>query len=210
MCQLLLTVGLGLAVGLLKIGPIAAGIWSDAAKTGRWWRTPGPSNEEQGSRTRMNVKNKIATVALGAVALGGLVGVGVSFADGPTTSPSSPTSASPGAPALAGHGAKSGVHAKRALLKRALHGEVTVGGEKGTRVIDFQRGSVQSVSSTAITLKSTDGFTATYVVTADTNVRKNGAAATIGAIEKGDTVRVVALKSGSTDTARLVAEPKTK
>ena len=158
----------------------------------------------------MNVKSKIATVALGAVALGGLIGVGVSYADNPTTSPSAPSGTAPGGQAKAGHGTKSAEHAKRALLKRALHGEVTVGGKKGTRVIDFQRGSVQSVSSTGITLKSTDGFTATYVVNAETKVRKDGAAAKIGDIKNGETVRVVALKSGSTDTARVVAEPKAK
>ena len=154
----------------------------------------------------MNVKSKIATVALGAVALGGLIGVGVSYADNPTTSPSAPS----GSAAKAGHGAKAGAHARRALMKRALHGEVTVGGKKGTRVLDFQRGSVQSVSSNGITVKSTDGFSATYVVNAETKVRKDGAAAKIGDIKNGDTVRVVALKTGSTDTARVVAEPKAK
>lgn len=158
----------------------------------------------------MNVKSKIATVALGAVALGGLIGVGVSYADNPTTSPSAPSGTAPSGQAKAGHGDKAGAHARRALMKRALHGEVTVGGKKGTRVVDFQRGSVQSVSSTGITLKSTDGFTAMYVVNAETKVRKDGAAAKIGDIKNGDTVRVVALKTGSTDTARVVAEPKAK
>jgi hypothetical protein len=154
----------------------------------------------------MNVKSKIATVALGTVALGGLIGVGVSYADNPTTSPSAPS----GSAAKAGHGAKAGAHARRVLMKRALHGEVTVGGKKGTRVLDFQRGSVQSVRSNGITVKSTDGFSATYVVNAETKVRKDGAAAKIADIKNGDTVRVVALKTGSTDTARVVAEPKTK
>ena len=154
----------------------------------------------------MNVKSKIATVALGAVALGGLIGVGVSYADNPAASPSAPS----GSAAKAGHGAKAGAHARRALMKRALHGEVTVGGKKGTRVLDFQRGSVQSVSSNGVTVKSTDGFSATYVVNAETKVRKDGAAAKIGDIKNGVTVRVVALKNGSTDTARVVAEPKAK
>ena len=158
----------------------------------------------------MNLKSKIATVALGAVALGGLIGVAVSYADSPTTAPSTQSSTPAGGQAKAGHGAKSGQHARRGLLRRALHGEVTAGGKTGTRVIDFQRGAVQSVSSTAITLKSADGFTATYVINGGTKVRKDGSASKIGDIKKGDTVRVVALKTGGTVTARLVAEPKAK
>lgn len=155
----------------------------------------------------MNSKTKIAAAGLGAVALAAAVGVGISYADDPTpsTSPSaSPTAA--GTPS-AKTGAKTRQHARRALLKRALHGEVTLGG-KQPRVVDFQRGTVDRVSGTSITVKSTDGFTASYVVTNDTKVRKDGDAAKIGDIRSGDKVRVVARKEGSTDTARLIAEPK--
>ena len=146
----------------------------------------------------MNLKSRIAAV-----------GVGVSYADNPSTSPA-PPSASPSTSSPGTHADKAGAHAKRALLKRALHGELTVGGKEKTRVIDFQRGTVQKVAGTAITLKSTDGFTATYVVTTETKVRKAGEPAKIGDIKAGDKVRVVALKQGDTSTARLVAEPKTR
>ncbi len=158
----------------------------------------------------MNVRSKIAAVAVGAVALGTLIGVGVSYADDPSTSPT-PTAPASAAPSGQGHQAdKAGAHAKRALLKRALHGEVTLGGKEKTRVIDFQRGAVQKVGPSAITLKSTDGFTATYVVNGETKVRKDGQPAKIGDIKAGDTVRVVARKDGNTSTARLVAEPKAR
>ena len=153
----------------------------------------------------MNVKTTIATVGLGAVALGGLVGVGVSYADGPTATPSptAPSSAAPSAPKE-----KAGRHLERAALKRALHGEATVGGKEKTRVIDFQRGAVEKISATSITVKSTDGFTATYVVDADTVVRHARQVAKITDVKTGDKVRVVALKQGATSTARVIGEPK--
>jgi hypothetical protein len=154
----------------------------------------------------VNSKGKIAAIGLGAVALGGIVGVGVSFADDPT--PSTSPSASPSAGASAKPGSdKNAGHDRRALVRRALHGEATLGG-KQIRVVDFQRGLVGQVSDTSITLKSTDGFTATYAVTSDTKVRKDGQAAKITDIKTGDEVRVLALKTGTTSTAKVVAEPK--
>ena len=43
------------------------------------------------------------------------------------------------------------------FIARSLHGEVTLAGEKH-RVIAFQRGGVQKVSQTSLTVKSNDGF----------------------------------------------------
>jgi hypothetical protein len=40
-------------------------------------------------------------------------------------------------------------------------------------VIAFQRGGVETVSGTSLTVKSNDGFVETYVLTDDTNVREN-------------------------------------
>jgi hypothetical protein len=156
----------------------------------------------------MQIKGKIAAVSLGAVALAGGIGVGVSYADDPSASRSPSATPSAQSSATPQPGTKKGGHAKKALLKRALHGEVTVGGKKQTRVLVFQRGTVDKVSGTSITVKSTDGFTATYVVNAETKVRKAGEAAKTSDIGSGDKVRVVARKDGQTSTARVIAEPK--
>lgn len=149
----------------------------------------------------MTSKGKIAAVGLAAVALTGLVGVGVSYADDPT-----PT-AQPSATPSATPGAERGEHARRPLLKRALHGEVTVGG-KQTRVIAFQRGEVLKVSTESITVRSVDDFTATYVVTTDTKVRQAGEPGEVDDLRAGDRVRVAALKDGDTLTARVIGEPR--
>ncbi len=58
-------------------------------------------------------------------------------------------------------------------MARALHGEVTLAGEKH-RVVAFQRGTVDSVSATSLQVKSPDGFTATYVLSDRTRLRKQG------------------------------------
>ena len=82
------------------------------------------------------------------------------------------------------------------LLRRALHGEVTLAGEEHGVVV-FQRGPVEKVSDTSLTVRSSDGYTATYEVNGDTTVRRNGGKATIAELKPGDRIVVVADKDGS-------------
>ena len=55
----------------------------------------------------------------------------------------------------------------------ALHGDVTTNAGGSVQALVFQRGEVTAVSSTSVTLKSSDGFTGTYGVNATT--RSTGA-----------------------------------
>ncbi|MGI3783037.1 MAG: DUF5666 domain-containing protein [Janthinobacterium lividum] len=153
----------------------------------------------------------IAT-ALSTVALAGAIGVGVASADPvPSPTPSataSPTAGAPTAkPSTASKPGKPATAAKtkRALTKRALHGEVALAGEKH-RVVDFQRGTVSAVSASSITVRSTDDFSATYVVDASTKVRQAKEKTTIADVKTGDEVRVVATKSGATRTANRIGD----
>ena len=157
----------------------------------------------------------ILATALSTVALAGVVGIGVASAD-PTTSPSPGASATPGGSATAKPGRvdkadkadKAGHRAKGDLTRRALHGEVTLGGAKH-KVVDFQRGTVSAVSATSITVQSKDGYSATYVVDAKTKVRQAKEQATIGEVKAGDKVRVVGVKDSSTVTATRIADRTT-
>lgn len=83
-------------------------------------------------------------------------------------------------------------------LRGALHGELTVpqADGTGTRVVLVQRGAVTAVSGSRLSVKSSDGFTATYPVSASTKVRC-GTGTTISAIKVGATVHVVASKGGA-------------
>lgn len=148
----------------------------------------------------------ILATALSTVALAGAIGVGVAAAD-PTPSPTPSATASPtaGASPSAKPGKATKAKAKRDLAQRALHGEVTLGGKKH-QVVDFQRGTVSEVSATSITVRSADGFSATYAVDAKTKVRHAKESATIADVKSGDKVRVVAIKDGSSTTAKRIAD----
>jgi hypothetical protein len=81
-----------------------------------------------------------------------------------------------------------------------VHGQFTApksGG--GYQTVDVQRGTVSAVSASSVTVKSADGFTATYVVTSTTVV--DSKAAGIGSVKQGDTIFVTATVSGATATA---------
>lgn len=86
-----------------------------------------------------------------------------------------------------------------------VHGQVVVpksGG--GYQTLDVQKGQVTSVTSTSVTVKSSDGYTATYVVTSSTVV--DAKAAGIGSVKTGDTVDLTATVSGSTATAASITD----
>ncbi len=94
---------------------------------------------------------------------------------------------------------------RRALANRVEHGELTLKGQDGKPVVmDVQRGQVTAVSPTSITLKSEDGFTASYTVSSDTRVRVGGTKKAIGDVKVGNNAGVIAIKEGGTATARLV------
>jgi Cu/Ag efflux protein CusF len=137
---------------------------------------------------------KIGLVAGSVVlALAG-IGGGVAFAAGGST----PPVATPAA---------SATHHKARPARRAEHGELTVRAGKGTQVVDVQRGQVTAVSATSVTVRSKDGFSATYVVGSSSKVRAAKKAASISAVRTGDRVGVVAVRSGGVVTVRRLADP---
>ncbi|WP_131802363.1 hypothetical protein [Parafrankia soli] len=73
----------------------------------------------------------------------------------------------------------------------SLHGEyVTADRSGGYTTVRTQSGEVTTVQPTAVTVRSTDGFTATYTVTDETLV--DGGTGGIGNVDVGDTVGVTA------------------
>jgi hypothetical protein len=87
----------------------------------------------------------------------------------------------------------------------AIHAQFTVPGPNGGyETIATQTGTVQSVSSGSVTVKSTDGYTQQYVVDPSTLVAADYEG--ILSVSSGDTVVVEALVSGSTYTAERVVD----
>lgn len=83
------------------------------------------------------------------------------------------------------------------------HGEFTMATKTGSELVDVQNGTVQpGPSATSITVKSADGFTATYALGAASIVSEVGTGgkptlAPTSSIKAGDHVAVVAVKGGS-------------
>src|ERR1700761_4238623 len=130
---------------------------------------------------RMKIGLVAGSVALALAGIGG----GVAFAAGGSSTPATPSTTAPAQQ-----------HHKAARLgRRVEHGELTVRAGKGTQVLDVQRGQVTAVSSTSLTVRSKDGFSATYVVGSSSKVRAAGKSASISAVHTGNRVGVVAVRS---------------
>ncbi|MET3367191.1 UNVERIFIED_CONTAM: hypothetical protein ABIE34_000412 [Jeotgalibacillus campisalis] len=147
-----------------------------------------------------------------AVALTGGGAAAVWAGTQPSPSPSS-TSASPGPSAS--------VNAKSTEGRgQAIHGEHVVKQQDGSyRTVLTQAGTIESVSGTEVTVKSEDGYTQRYSITADTRITKvpadlaglrNGRgrpslpAATVADLKAGDKVRVSGAKDGDAVAATKI------
>jgi hypothetical protein len=151
----------------------------------------------------------IALVAAGVIA-GGAGGVvisqlGVAGASSPSPSPA------PGGPlvrpGLGPDGMGMGMLGGIAGGGKLLHGEATVekaGG--GTNVVRFQNGVISAISGSTMTVKSTDGFIATYTVNGTSRILLNGTDGTLSKLSKDDQVRVLAMQSGSSNVAKMVLD----
>jgi hypothetical protein len=117
--------------------------------------------------------------------------------------------ATPTTPAAAGV-TKQKRQARRKAIRRylrgnTLHGEVTVQGKDGTKTIVVQRGSVTAVTSTSVTVKSTDGFTETWTVDAQSTLVQDRKKVPASVLRNGEQIGVAGVKSGTSDVARLIA-----
>jgi len=151
------------------------------------------------------VPRRALTISLATTALvvaGGAVLAGAVTAPGGGNSTTAPA---PGQPASKGD------RMHMAGPMQAVHGEYVVRDGNGNyRTEEMQRGSVTAVNGDTFTVKSEDGFTATYTVTSTTKVRKAAKAAAIGDVATGDKIVVIATKNGSTLTATRLADHPTK
>lgn len=146
----------------------------------------------------MNRLRTLGIVAATAVATTALTGFAVAQANDDTGS-NEPGSSSnsrdhrPGPPHRPGHGGPIG-----GPFGELLHGELVV--ERDGEAVNLQvhSGEVTAASATSVTVESSDGFTATYTLDADTRLGPPGR--DDDSPEVGDTVHVVA------DADTLVAE----
>jgi hypothetical protein len=141
---------------------------------------------------------------IGGVVIAALLATGGGVAYAATSG-----SAAPSAPPASAHPQQ---RPARSLWSRVEHGEATMRVKQQDKLVDVQRGQVTAVSPNSVTVRSVDGYTATYTVNPQTKVRKNKAAAAIDAVQTGDRIGVLATKAGSNDTATRIVDagpPKT-
>lgn len=95
-----------------------------------------------------------------------------------------------GMPGLRGNGGDNEAPGLGLGLGRIQHGDFTVTDITGkARTLTFQRGEVTAASSTSVTVRSSDGFTATYKIDSATRLRAQGSP-----LATGQTVVVLADK----------------
>lgn len=145
------------------------------------WGAPQPA--EQAARPSWTAKKTVAAVAI-AVAIAGAGGVAIYAASG--------TSQQNGAGGM-GPGGMGGMppDGQGGMRGFGLGTGTTTHGE-------FQTGEVTAISDTSVEVKSTDGYTKTYVIDADTVAE---------GVEKGDTVTVIASTEDGKSVASSVVEP---
>lgn len=100
------------------------------------------------------------------------------------------------------HGKKHGK--KHHPLAGVQHGEFTKTTKQGDKTFALQRGTVVSADANGLTVRSKDGFTATYAVDQTTKVHKERQNAPITEVKPGERVGVRAVKDGARTVAHQV------
>lgn len=96
----------------------------------------------------------------------------------------------------------------RAALLRGIDGQVTIRTASGLRTLAFERGSVQSLSGSTVTVRAADGTTWTWDLVGNTVVRQGGSKVQRGALGQGQAVWVGGqVTSGARDARLIVIDP---
>lgn len=96
----------------------------------------------------------------------------------------------------------------RSLLRIAagggIHGEVTFAGQAGSRTLAFERGTVQSLNGSVVTVQAADNTSWAWHIVARTIIREGGHHAAKGSLAVGDHVLVAGQLAAGTRDARLI------
>lgn len=157
-----------------------------------------PSAQPVPGRSRRSRLAAVGLVGIGVVAGGTLATLGVANAGVHSSSAvSSSSTPAPSASPWERHDGRRGFGMGH-FGGREIHGKVTVRtGTNTYATLDLQRGTVTSNDGTSITVKSVDGFTATYSFNSSSVVIKNGAKVKVTDVKVGDTVDVRAAEQAS-------------
>jgi hypothetical protein len=170
-------------------------------------------------------KRVVTSVAASAILMGSGAAIGIALTGGAAAATSSAPAKTPAAAQCAKlvhklRSEPSVVRSHPALVKRlralcgnpllriaALggeHGQVTFQSKAGAKTVAFERGTVESVSGSAFTVRAPDGTTWTWKLTASTKMRQGGQSLAAPKVSSGLTVFVAGLASNGVNQARLI------
>jgi hypothetical protein len=92
----------------------------------------------------------------------------------------------------------------RGIVRRTVSADLTLKTKTGFRTIRYERGQVTSVGTASVTVKTADGVSTTFAVTAQTRLRAAGKAITLSQLHAGDRAMVFATEQNGSFTAYLV------
>ena len=92
----------------------------------------------------------------------------------------------------------------RGIVRRTVSADLTLKTKTGYRTIRYERGQVTSVGDASLTVKTADGVSTTFAVTAQTRLRAAGKAITLSQLHAGDRAMVFATEQNGSFTAYLV------
>lgn len=128
----------------------------------------------------------------------------------PSSSSSGSASSAPGKDNKQGKDGKHGKGGLRLKLAGLQHAEWVTKDAKTSKDVthDAVSGSVSAVSGSSITVKASDGFSETFVVSSSTKVHTEGSKdkAQISSVKVGDQALVAGTKSGATVSATEVVD----
>jgi hypothetical protein len=170
----------------------------------------------------------IGSSAAAVVLMGGGIGIGVALTGGASagtgaastgrataTGPRHPCAGQQARRAAAGQPAARlpAAHFRATLCKRRLrrmallggiHGQVTFKAKTGFTTFAFERGSVQSVRGSALTVRAADGTTWTWHLVKDSVVRESGRKVAASKLAVGEQVLVAGPVAGGSNNVRMV------
>jgi hypothetical protein len=93
---------------------------------------------------------------------------------------------------------------RRLAIVGGIHGQVTFRAKSGTRTIAFERGTVQSVAGSVVTVQAPDGTRWTWDIVSNTVIRQSGHQVTKSQLAVGDQVLIAGQVLSGTNDARLI------
>jgi hypothetical protein len=179
--------------------------------------TPPPPPPASPRRPRGRVSRVTASVAAGAVLLGGGAAIGIAATGGASaaTAGSAASQQARGACVHLTGVARAAGHPRRAARLGALcrlawvaahgmHGAVTVKTKNGVSTLAFERGVVTSASASAVTVRASDGTVWTWDFVASTVVRESGHQIARDKLAAGDQVLVAGPVVPAARDARVI------